>query len=31
MLTLYDRPLSGNCYKVRLLLAWNQLPYESIF
>ncbi|MHB8491685.1 MAG: glutathione S-transferase family protein [Solirubrobacteraceae bacterium] len=25
---LYDAPLSGNCYKVRLLLAHLGLPYE---
>jgi glutathione S-transferase len=25
---LYDSPVSGNCYKVRLLLAHLQLPYE---
>ncbi len=28
---LYDFPLSGNCYKVRLLLAQLQLPYEKVF
>lgn len=27
---LYDSPLSGNCYKVRLLLAHLDLPYERI-
>lgn len=31
MLKLYDHPLSGNCYKVRLLLALSGVPYESIF
>jgi glutathione S-transferase len=25
---LYDSPVSGNCYKVRLLLAHLELPYE---
>src|SRR2546427_9114648 len=25
---LYDSPVSGNCYKVRLLLAHLGLPYE---
>jgi glutathione S-transferase len=25
---LYDSPVSGNCYKVRLLLAHLDLPYE---
>jgi glutathione S-transferase len=25
---LYDSPVSGNCYKVRLLLAYLGLPYE---
>ena len=25
---LYDSPVSGNCYKVRLLLAHLQVPYE---
>jgi glutathione S-transferase len=24
---LYDMPSSGNCYKVRLLLAYRELPY----
>lgn len=28
MITLYDYALSGNCYKVRLLLDWLALPYE---
>jgi glutathione S-transferase len=27
-LILYDSPVSGNCYKVRLLLAHLGLPYE---
>ena len=30
MLTLYDHPLSGNCYKVRLLLSMLGLSYESV-
>jgi glutathione S-transferase len=25
---LYDSPVSGNCYKVRLILAYRDLPYE---
>jgi glutathione S-transferase len=25
---LYDNPVSGNCYKVRLLLAYLAIPYE---
>jgi len=25
---LYDSPVSGNCYKVRLILAYCGLPYE---
>jgi glutathione S-transferase len=29
-LTLYDFPLSGNCYKVRLLLAMLGLSYQRI-
>ena len=28
MLTLYDFPTSGNCYKVRLLLAHLGIPYR---
>ena len=28
MLVLYDSPVSGNCYKVRLLLAHLGLPFE---
>jgi glutathione S-transferase len=27
-LVLYDNPVSGNCYKVRLLLAHLGIPYE---
>jgi glutathione S-transferase len=30
LLTLYDFPLSGNCYKVRLLLAMLELRYQRI-
>lgn len=30
MLKLYDREMSGNAYKVRLLLAFLDLPYERI-
>ena len=29
-LKLYDLPLSGNCYKVRLLLSMLELDYERI-
>jgi glutathione S-transferase len=29
MLTLYDMPLSGNCHKVRLLLSFLSLPYQT--
>ncbi len=29
-LKLYDLPLSGNCYKVRLLLSMLELKYEKI-
>lgn len=29
-LLLYDNPVSGNAYKVRLLLAHLQLPYERV-
>lgn len=29
-LKLYDRDVSGNCYKVRLLLALLGLPYEKV-
>ncbi|MDR5821811.1 glutathione S-transferase family protein [Caballeronia sp. LZ043] len=31
MMTLYDHPLSGNCHKVRMLLAMTGLPYRSEF
>jgi len=30
MISLYDHPLSGNCYKVRLLLSHLGVPYERI-
>lgn len=30
MLTLYDNAVSGNAYKVRLMLAHLELPYERI-
>jgi glutathione S-transferase len=30
MPTLYDCAASGNCYKVRLLLAQLELPYEAV-
>jgi len=29
MITLYDYELSGNCYKIRLMLAILGLPYET--
>ena len=29
-LTLYTHPLSGNCYKVRLLLRQLAIPYKSV-
>ncbi len=31
MLTLYDHPLSGNCYKVRLFLSILGRDFESVF
>ena len=31
MLRLYDSPVSGNCYKVRLLLAYLGLPFERVY
>lgn len=31
MLKLYDHPLSGNCYKVRLALSQLGVEYERIF
>ncbi len=30
MLTFYDSPPSGNCYKVRLLLHQLQIPHERV-
>ncbi len=30
MITLYDYELSGNCFKVRQLAAWLQLPLQRI-
>ena len=30
MIRLHDYPLSGNCYKVRLLLAQLGIPYERV-
>ena len=30
MMRLYDSAISGNCYKVRLLLAQLDQPYERI-
>lgn len=30
MMRLYDHPKSGNCYKVRLLLAQLGIPYERV-
>jgi glutathione S-transferase len=27
---LYDYPLSGNCFKVRQMLAWLGLPYQTV-
>lgn len=30
MLLLYDRETSGNCYKIRLLLSFLDMPYESV-
>jgi glutathione S-transferase len=30
-LVLYDSPVSGNCYKVRLLLAHLGLPFERVY
>ena len=30
MLRLYDYELSGNCYKLRLLLHWLDLPCERV-
>lgn len=30
MIRLYDYPLSGSCYKVRLLLSFLNIDYESV-
>ena len=30
MLTLYDYELSGNCYKLRLLMAFLGIPYQTV-
>lgn len=30
MIKLYDYELSGNCFKVRQLLAWLKLPFERV-
>lgn len=30
LLRLHDYPLSGNCFKVRQLLAWLAVPYEAV-
>ncbi|WP_306878079.1 glutathione S-transferase family protein [Variovorax boronicumulans] len=30
MLKLYDYPLSGNCFKVRQMLAWLGVGYETV-
>ena len=30
MITLYDDPVSGNGYKVRLLLARLEIPYRLV-
>lgn len=30
MIRLYDYALSGNCYKIRLLLGWLGLDYEKV-
>ncbi len=31
MIKLHDHPLSGNCYKVRLLLSQLGVPYERVY
>lgn len=31
MLTLFDHPRSGNCYKIRLFCALAGIPYRSVF
>lgn len=30
MIKLYDNPLSGNCFKVKLFLVQSKIPFESI-
>ena len=30
MIKLYDHPLSGNCYKVRLLLSHLGIEYDRV-
>jgi glutathione S-transferase len=30
MIKLYDNPLSGNCFKVKLLLVQSKIPFESV-
>lgn len=30
MMTLYESQVSGNCWKVRQMLAYRDLPYESV-
>jgi glutathione S-transferase len=30
MLKLYDYPLSGNCFKVRQMLAWLGVAHETV-
>ena len=30
MIKLYDNPLSGNCFKVKLLLVQSKVPFESV-
>lgn len=30
MIKLYDMPLSGNCHKIRLMLSFLGLPYQTI-
>ena len=30
MITLYNMPLSGNCHKVRLMLSFLALPYQTV-
>ena len=29
MINLYDHPLSGNCYKIRLFLTQAQIEFET--